>query len=96
MAAEDGAEGRGGPVYAAHLAELSVLGLDSSSDGQVVLALASAMDDRAGVVNLAATAKQLTELMKSIRASATPTEGSVSDDLHAKRAERRRVSKAAV
>jgi hypothetical protein len=81
------AEEPAGAVYGAHLVELRSLGVAESSDGQVVLALASAMDDRAGVVNLAATAKALVELMTKIRAVA-PVKESELDRIRARRAQR--------
>lgn len=80
---------RGGPVYSKHLLELQSLDCADSADGQVVLALADALDDWAGAPNMAATAKALTELMKAVRDSRPAVTGSVSDDLVARRAKRR-------
>ena len=88
MVALDGPEGREGAVCAAYRAELEVLGAVGSARGQSVLALAAALDDRAGVVNLSATAKVLDELMEKVRAAAPARGESDLDRLRKRRAAR--------
>jgi hypothetical protein len=61
-------------VYAAVEAEVNAWGVIDSSEGQRALVLAAALDDRAGVQNLAATDKQLGALMDSLRERFKPKE----------------------
>jgi len=94
MVAQEGSEGREGRVYAAHEAELVALGVVGSSRAEIALALAAALDDRAGVVNLSATAKVLDELMEKVRAAA-PAKGESELDRLRKRKSARSGSAAA-
>lgn len=55
--------------------DLARWGIAESTDGQRALVLAGALDDRAGVVNLAATDKQLGALMTELREKHEPKSG---------------------
>lgn len=68
--------------------ELVALGALESVEGATAMSLAGAMDDRAGVVNLSATAKVLLETMRAVREAATPVEVSQLDKLRNARAAR--------
>lgn len=67
-------------VCAAVQAELSALGpvAESSVEGQTALALAAALDDRAGIQagGLASTAKQLVAIMAEVRERYKPQQTS--------------------
>jgi hypothetical protein len=52
--------------------ELDEWGIADSTDGQRALVLAAALDDRAGVVNIAATDKRLGDLMAELRERHAP------------------------
>lgn len=54
-------------VYEAVERELTGWGIQDGTNGQIALTLAAALDDRAGVQNLAATAKQLESVMDGLR-----------------------------
>jgi hypothetical protein len=54
-------------VYASVLAEVKSWQIEDSSEGQRALVLAAALDDRAGVQNIAATDKRLGDLMADLR-----------------------------
>jgi hypothetical protein len=61
-------------VYTAVLADLAAWGIADTSDGEIALVMAAALDDRAGVQNLAATAKRLQETMAELRERFKPRE----------------------
>lgn len=62
-------------VEAAVLADLVRWDVVETADGQRALVLAAALDDRAGVVNIAATDKRLGELMSELRDRFEPKAG---------------------
>lgn len=72
-------------VQAAALAELQRLGeaAERSVEGQTALALAAALDDRAGIQagGLASTAKQLAALMDTVRDRHKAPEGKTTLEL---------------
>jgi hypothetical protein len=61
-------------VYDAVKTELDAWGVTDSSEGQRALTLAAALDDRAGVVNIAATDKRIGDLMDSLAERFKPKE----------------------
>jgi hypothetical protein len=62
-------------VFSAVRADLDRWNIADSSDGQRALVLAAALDDRAGVQNIAATDKRLGELMDALRDRHEPKAG---------------------
>jgi len=72
-------------VHAATESELQTLGeaAERSVEGQTALALAAALDDRAGIQagGLASTAKQLAALMEGLRARFKKAEGKTTLEL---------------
>lgn len=61
-------------VYAAVQADLARWGIAESAEGEIALVLAGALDDRAGVVNVAQTAKRLQETLAELRERHAPKE----------------------
>jgi hypothetical protein len=62
-------------VFAAVKTDLDRWQIADSADGQRALVLAAALDDRAGVQNIAATDKRLGELLEVLRDKHEPKTG---------------------
>lgn len=62
-------------IYATVVADLERWSATDTVEGQRALVLAAALDDRAGVQNIAATDKRLGELMSELREKHEPKSG---------------------